>query len=221
MIPGICAAPMLGGMLPKITFIGSVLDAADKTSSPYTYTTTVDVGVITGPTLLVMGCGAWDGNIRTVTGGTIGGSAASLAVAGVANNTCSALLYREVNSGGSTAFTFSPNDVVRRGFFNIWKIEDYLSSTPVGTNTQNTAGATSLTGAVNVSAGGVIIGTAIANSTGTVTWTGVTERHDEDLESLNRVSGGDDQLFSDVTGYNVVVNFGSSRRGQLCCASWR
>jgi hypothetical protein len=218
MLPGL-ALPVTG-ILPKVAFIGSYLDTADKSGTAYSFT--VDVGTIARPTLLVMGCLAHDGaNARTVASATIGGVAASLAVAGVANLTCSALYYREVSAGGSVVFTHTESNAVNRGAANIWKIEDYLSPAPLATDTQNTTGASSLTGALNVPVGGVVLAAALAAGTGTVTWTGVDERHDEDLESAVRVSGGAARLLSAVAGHNVAVNFGSSRRGQLCCAVWR
>lgn len=219
MIPGIIPV-VIPKPLPTVTFIGSSLDSIDRT----TYTFNVDVGTITETTLLVMGCMGEDSiEYHDFTAASIGGTSATLAVSTGGDLLPSAVYYREVNSGGTLAFSFTVSSTswpLRRGAVNIWKIENYQSASPYSSDSQ-TGTASSLTGTVDIPDGGIVISTAIANGTGTVSWTGLTEDHDNSLDSAVRVSGGSESYISGVTGQDIVLSLGSSRSARLHCVVWR
>lgn len=219
MLPGLM--PIIPRRIPKVTFIGSYTENTGKTGPSDPYSFTVDVGTITAPTILVMGIMAVDGGWpRTIVSATIGGSSATMTVTGTANQTCTAIAHREVTSGGSTVFTFAASLDTDRAGLGLWKIEHYMSATASDTDTQSTSGASSLTSTLTVPFGGCIVAVSAIAGTGTVTWSGATEAYDDAVESTDRQSGASNQLFAGTTNQNVTVNFGSSRRGQLCCAAW-
>lgn len=218
MIPGI--TPIISGASgPTITYLGTYASADDNT----TYSTTVDVGTITRPTLLVMGCSGYNNlDAHTFTSASIGGSAATSAVSTGYSDLPTAIYYREVSSGGSTTFSFTitATSQLKRGIIHYWKIENYLSSTPTDTDIQSSV-ASSQVASVNVSAGGVIIAHSGSLNTGGISWTNATERYDSVLDTSTRFSAADNQVFAEATGYNVTSTFGGSAESKLLCATWR
>lgn len=219
MIPGI--TPIISGASgPTITYLGTYASAGDSA----TYSTTVDVGTITRPTLLVMGCSGYDDfEAHSFTSASIGGSAATSAVSTGSSGLPMAIYYREVNSGGSTTFSFTVTATswpLKRGIIHYWKIENYLSSTPTDTDIKSST-ASSQVASVDVSAGGVIIAHSVSLNTGGISWTNATERYDSVLDTSTRFSAADNQVFAGATGYNVTSTFGGSASCVLACATWR
>lgn len=217
MIPGI--TPIISGASgPTITYLGTYASAGDST----TYSTTIDVGTINSPTILVMGCIGYDSfESHSFTAASIGGSAATTAIN--VSGYPSGIFYRVVSSGGNTTFSFTVTAVswpLQRGVIHCWKIENYLSSTPTDTDYISSY-ASSLSRSIDVSAGGVIIAHALSKNTGGVSWTNATERYDSTVDSSTRMTAADQQLSTAASGYTVTSTFGGSNACILLCASWR
>jgi hypothetical protein len=195
---------------PTLTYRGTIGVASGN----------VDIGAAAGTRLVVMCAEHVRSTVsgRTITGGSIDGSAATIAVqfgGSAATGTGCGILYREVTSGGSVAFSFTVSGAVSIQSMHVYTIASYASATPT-----DTASGTGNDPAVLIDfpASGVVIGCASANSSNAFTWSGLTEDHDLQISSF-RVTAA--SLAATTAGSNVSVSVASANTQEsICAAAW-
>lgn len=214
--------------LPVLTYIG-------RSTSTFESSTITIPDVNIGPAAadrLVVVCAmcnhANNGNLNWITGGSIGGSSATLVV-GSGNMTfagASAILSRLVTSGTTATVVINLASTVQATAIDVYTIRRLSSTTAFHSNfNQSDANTNSIATTLNIPAGGCAIGCHVTQegfSTFTATWSGLTE----DADSAAGLSHGgytsaSGQQMSAQTGRNISVTVsGFTRRKSICVASW-
>ncbi len=118
-------------------------------------------------------------------------------------------------SGTTGAVVVNFSGATLRSAISIWRMTGLQSSTPTDTLT---AKASPATGAIDVSAGGVVIAMTAGGAADT-TWTGVTESFDGVAFSTNYASGGMTLLPAGEAGRTITANNGGTT--SMLAASFR
>jgi len=205
-----------GGGTPAITFIGSTDQITNGITQTYT---SHSIGTASSDRLVVVGIASQCSSNATISGLTIGGVSATL-VANAADLRLPVAMFSLLVTSGTTAdivATYSSSQ--NTSTIGVWTITGLSSTTAHDTGSSL---ALPPTDTLDIPAGGVAIGVAGQNdSTGTFSWTGLTEDYDQQPESL--ISSGASDLFaSQQTGLTITATPTSADTDiGLCIASWR
>jgi len=177
-------------VLNYITFTGITSD-----NSTFTFT---DVNV-TSAGLVVVTINSESGSPpTTITGVTINGNAATIAVqqrgdlVAPASYVTSAIAYGRITGTTATVVvSFGSNQ--GRCVIGVWRIDNNNSDTPISTNGANAASGTGLT--INLTGTTLTNLGVVAQTNGTqnttVSYTNATERYNNAIENLSQASGAD------------------------------
>ncbi|MCK9549212.1 hypothetical protein [Aquamicrobium sp.] len=214
--------------VPVLTYIGRATSTTESTTITIS---DVSIGTASADRLVVVSamCVHNDnGNLTVITGGSIGGSAATLVVAsnGMDYPALTAILSRVVTSGTTATITINLSVAVQRTALDVYTIKGLNSTTAHHTNTTWSTNNTSFLGTtLNIPANGFAIGGLAAQDEFNVyshTWSGLTE----DADSASGLSYGgytsaSGQMMSAESGRSISVTAnGNSRRKSMCVASW-
>lgn len=202
---------------------------AGSTGSSFTFNSTN----ISGPGLIVISVSAEGSTAAyTVTGVTVNGASATVVsnpTPVLGGNYTSAGLFQYVVASGTTAnivATFSTT--INRTRLGIWRITDYVSTTPIATSTTNIpGGGTSInTTLTSMQKGAAIVGVCTTGDVTPHTWTNLTENFDGAIASSvvgtgTNASGASGNA---VNGNNITITTSAASTGQaliLTAAAWR
>jgi len=185
-------------------------------TSSYTFSS-VDIGDASSDRLVIVAASCTQIGSHTVSGVTIGGSAATIHVNPSATF-FSAIASLVVSSGTTADIVVTTSTTAQRCAIAVWTAKGLDSTTPDGTGTASgSSPSTSLT----TSVGGIGVGIIRHNnsSPSDVTWSGLTERADDQGASTRPYSIAD---FEGFTGTSETVSVsGSFSDSEIVCASWR
>jgi hypothetical protein len=197
----------------SLTYITNVTNTND--AAGYTFT-----GIsINNAGLVAVAIQAEGTNNTTITGVTINGNPANIAVqavGSVANSyVTSAIAYLRVTT---TTVSVNINFTAGRGrcFIGVWRIDNNNSDTPISTNSANASSGTglsiNLTGTTLTNVG--IVGQTNGTQNTTVSYTNATVRYNVAPENLTQASGAD---FSTTTpGTRTITTSFTSSTQPIC-----
>lgn len=199
------------------------LQTTQDTSDQSTYTfSSQNFGTASSDRYIIIGIAARKaGAATTISSVTIGGVSATIVAEysnSDTNSNISALAIANVPTGttGDVVVVFGATMV--RCVITAWSATNLSSATPHDTLTNGSADPT---GTIDVPAGGFAVATALSNSVGTVTWTGLTEHSDITLETFVTVSDASDEFETAQTNMTVTANFSTSGSTPvMSVASW-
>lgn len=199
------------------------LQTTQDTSDQSTYTfSSQNFGTASSDRYIIIGIAARKaGAATTISSVTIGGVSATIVAEysnSDTNSNISALAIANVPTGttGDVVVVFGATMV--RCVITAWSATNLSSATPHDTLTNGSADPT---GTIDVPAGGFAVATALSNSVGTVTWTGLTEHSDTTLETFVTVSDASDEFETAQTNMTVTANFSTSGSTPvMSVASW-
>jgi hypothetical protein len=182
----------------------------------------IDIGPASGTRLVIICVAHYRSSSpgRTITGGTVGGAAATIAdqIGAIAGSPIGVgILYRETTGGGTTAMTvtLSGSAVVHTDY--VYTLENYASATPFDTAH---ASGNDPSVAIDFPAGGGVVGlAATVASAGGITWSGLAIEDNElgfgdGRSSIAHTSNA-------TAGTNVAVSFSSASTIEaLSVVSW-
>ncbi|TGR83587.1 hypothetical protein EN866_33950 [Mesorhizobium sp. M2D.F.Ca.ET.223.01.1.1] len=208
--------PIIGAGNPPVqrTFLGALTQNVASTGYNYGNFSPVSAG------LLVVGCIGRAGAGRTVSSISVGGSSQTLLTNPSGDQNPNALVCVPVSAGSyAVSCTFSGGCTHSVAFG--WLLQNVQNNTPVsvfGANF-NPGGVSSVTGSVNIMAGGSVCAIHMHPNTSGTTWTGLTEEYD--AVTTVSYSAADGDFVSDQTGYNVTAAWTSNNSYALSVGSWR
>lgn len=201
------------------SYLQTTQDTGDKTT--YTFSSQ-NLGTAASDRVIIVGIAARKaGAATTISSVTVGGVTASIPVSysnSDGNSNISGIAVAEVPTGttGDIVVTFGAGMV--RAVITAWRATSLASTTP---HDSLTDGSTDPTGTIDIPAGGFAVATALSNSVGTTTWTGLTEHSDATLESFVTVSDASDEFVSTQTGRTITADFtGSGSTPTMSVASF-
>lgn len=102
----------------------------------------------------------------------------------------------------------------------VYALYDLNSSTPIDTQANTATGSNVVSTTVSARQKGIVIAGITGNSNATTTWSGVTERYDQTVETAVR-SGGDSTIATTNASYSVQATTSASINMVLAAGSWR
>ena len=167
---------------------------------------------------------SFDTTTTTITGVTVGGISATQAVTiGVAQAGAyhrGSLYIVNVPTGTTATVAITLNISATRLGIGVWSAYDISSSTPTDTATSTDVSSQTLD--LDVDANGFAIGVNYANGAPALSWSGLTERFEQNVEDDNDMSGADSTETSAQTPLSVTATITSGNNvGFGCTASWR
>lgn len=210
------------GSAATITKTDNAVDGS--TTTTYTFTSRAIGTAATGRRVIV-GVSSGAGSSATISSVTIGGNAASQVVfldGTVSASTISALYILQVDAGTTATIVVTFSGSRTSCGIGVWAAYDLLSSTATFTGTSSASPPS--VGSVSCSAGGIIVaqGIVYSGSTSTFTWSGLTERFDEQLVSQVAQTGASDAFVSAQSGLTVTATPSVTRtNASLSVASFR
>lgn len=183
---------------PSELIVGTAVGAVDNAGGS-TITFTGLASGVSGSGRALIGVVGRAGDARTITGVTIGGQAATQIVfKDQGGSSFSAFYLGPVGANGNVVVSWSSG--VNRCGAVFWPLENLASATAAHTTS---AGGAGLSFSLNVPAGGA--GFAIIFAGGTSTWTGLTERYDQEFSASGQwVSAASLGFVAAQTGLSVT-----------------
>lgn len=206
----------------SVTFTAS---AVKNASTPYTFASHALGTAATGRRIIIAVAGS-PSNTMIPSGVTVGGSAAAL-VTGTDIAAISAgisIWIIQVNTGTTADIVVTFPTTTARCGIGVWAAYDLQSTTR--TAADSTTGSTPLSRSIDVSAGGIVIGAAVSNSSlRTHTWTNLTENYDQAVGGgggTTQHSGACEAFAAAQTGLNITDTLsGSAASFALAVAAFR
>jgi len=198
------------------------LQATNDTSDLTTYTfSSQNLGDVAADRLIIVGISSRKaGGSTTISSVTIGGVTATVIqnTNTVTNTDVGAIAYAVVPSGttGDIVIVFGAGMV--RCAIQVYRAINLESTTPYDSDTSLAADPTVN---LDVPAGGFAIGTGITAANSNAAWTGLTEDHDNTLETFVTVTSASDEFLSAEAGRTILINFGTSNESVGVFASWK
>lgn len=220
-LPGLDAALMLaaGPSGPAVvTYVTNRVSTANQTI--YTFSAS-NIGAEDASRVVVVGVfGNGNFTARTISGVTLGG-VSMMPIVDAGNVAVPLGLFALAVPAGTAAdvvVTFS-GGVVDAGI-GIWSLTNLQSATPTDTDADTTASSPA-TVSIDVQADGVVIALTGEDTSGSFTWSGITERYDAVVETtIARHSGASDAYASAATlALSVTEADGDTIR--MVAAAWR
>jgi hypothetical protein len=175
---------------PVITYRTYVEDTANLTTYSFAG---IDVG--TAPCLVLVAFHMGGATSRTLSSGTIDGSAATVHGSGSGDFSGVAFMSRSFTPGAAVTIAGTWSGACSRSAIGVWTITNLASATPSDSDFSAGGAAASRTRTVDVPAGGIAIfagtretASAITTSVGTGS---ISERYDAASETQNQFAGGD------------------------------
>ncbi len=193
-----------GTSAATITKTDNAVDGSATTT--YTFTNKAIGTAATGRRIIV-GVSSGAGSSATISSLTIGGNAATQVAfldGTVSLSMISAIYILQVDTGTTATIVVTFSGSRSSCGVGVWAAYDLQSSTATFTGTSS--GSPPSVGSVSCNAGGVIVAQSIvyAGSTPTFTWSGLTERFDEQLVSQVAQTGASDAFASAQSGVTVT-----------------
>lgn len=197
------------------TYIGTTLDTSDLAT-----VTLADVAI--GPPapdrMVVAVILGRDANARTISGVTIGGVSATAAVTSPSQNNPTGIYYALVPGGTTADIVVTFSNHTSRVAVSVYSLTGYRNGAPASVD-QDYSGATTLSATLNRPRDAVVIAGSITSSTGTYTWTGLTEDSDSAISS-GRASAASASFSAADPAMSVSFVNTSSGAASLCAATW-
>jgi hypothetical protein len=197
--------------MPSISYQENEIDTTN--ASEYTFTGKA-FGAAAARSLVIVGLSSQG----TITAVTIGGVTATLAVSG-GDSQHVHIYYAVVPtvSSGDVVVTFSAS--TGRCAIHIFAAYNLTSTTPTDT-ANDTADGSDVSSTIDVSERGVLVAVAVKENNTTCTWTGVTERYDQQGEGTH--TAGDYTATAAETGRTILADFAvAGDETGLAAAAWR
>jgi hypothetical protein len=188
-------------IVPKVlTFRDSYVDAVNRTV--YTFSA-VPIGDAEGTRRVIVGVNH-DNSSRTISSVTVGGIAATQAVYETGSTHRAGIWVAHVPTGSTANIVVTLNASDDRLGIGVWTATGLTSNTPLDTDSSIVNITTDLS--VSTANGGfaVAVGGVRNNSAVTFTWTNMTERFDEAIESGGAYQSGADVV---TTGDTLSTTF--------------
>lgn len=227
-MPGLLHGAMLATYSPPPVSSAYVAESHAQVTPNTTVAATISLGTADAARQIIVLISAItnDNGTGTISSCTVAGNSTSIAVqktgsaaqsSSYFNITGIAILNLATGTSGSVSVTFS-KQVITYGYAVIRAL-NIKSLTPTATGNSN---ANPLSLGLNVSAGGMACGVALAGLSSGWTWSGLTERVDADQNgSGNFYSGASNDFAAAVTPQAVTATGGSVNQSAGCSASFR
>lgn len=169
--------------------------------------------------MIVVQCGGRENLNRSVSAISIGGSNGIL-IAPAADDQVTTIGYRAVNAGNNAVTVSISGGELRCNVVNVFLLTGYRSATPADSGSASEWSASSRNLGLTIPSGGVALyGVASFATGGGISWSDATERYDQTVDSLLRISAASLQ---NVNGsHTETVTFNSSAEGAEVYACWR
>lgn len=216
MIPG--TIPIPASVNPILTYRGS---AGAGVSSSFSFTG-CDFGPAASDRYIIVTYDIGRSGTFSVDPMTVGGVTATLAVAensADGNRIRVAVLMAPVPTGTTGTIAVNTSAVVTYCIVSWYSVTGLSSATPVDTGSDD-AGQT-LTTTMDVTPGGIMVGVAGSNNSGSVTWSGLTKDIDSSVGGTDRYSSASESFVSGATGLTVSATMTTNSVEALAVASWR
>jgi hypothetical protein len=216
MLPGLTGIVLAAAAAPlTVNYTDSDTDGAN--SGTYTFTNKSIGTAASGRYVIVVAIG-FDGVSNTFTSCTVAGNATTRVLSRGSNQEFGAIFVTNspVASGTTATIVVNNSGTANRCAIAVYTVADLPSITPSATvNVQETDPSEG----ISVVAGGVIIAGAGCTSTGTATWTNMTENADLSVESANRATFASHSASTTETR-TISVDFSSSSNDFMIAAAW-
>lgn len=201
-----------GETLPSFAFGAGATD--DTNTDTYTFAS-MDIGPAAGRSLVVAILGHKAGGSRSLSGITIGGvTATTIAARGGAIGGDMWLAYAAGVSGTTANVVLTLDGASARACCQTFALYNLISTTPHDTAKDDDGSI-----AIDCPINGIILagsGRWLSNSTTNISWTGLTERDQQEVESANIQSVAADSFSTLQT--NLAI---SASDQEIVAASWR
>lgn len=193
---------MIAGQFAKQTYRGFSSDDVNRIA--YTFAAQ-DIGNATADRRVIVGVHGGGLAGDTLSSVTIGGVAATIVVQAQGEDEIAAIAIADVPDGATADVVCTFSDTAARAAIGVWSVVGLTSSTPVDTDSSVSDPASkTLTSVV----GGFCIGVASSTDDITVSWTNLTERYDQSLETGGSITSGADSVTT-TTSIMVTADFAS------------
>lgn len=148
---------------------------------------------------------------------TIGGVSATIVVQQTKSYYVSAIVIAAVPSGATGDVVVTASGSMDRGGIGLYRVTSLTSATAEDNGGSDVADPTY---DIDVTAGGIIVAGGITSNATTVSFVGVTEDYDTQVESGNTLVGGSDTFIAKQTNLTVTLDFASPGDSSGVFASW-
>jgi hypothetical protein len=195
-------------------------------SASFTYSS-VPFGTPSGTSLVVCIAYAWNNGASgsTITGGSIGGTGATLLVnpagvfAGSSDSACAIFYLATANTSGTVVVSL--NNSMGEGALEVYRLNDLVSATPYNSATTNTPGGsngTSLSTTINIPDAGILL-MGVATYLQASTPSGATQDNTHSVNTVGKAWAGSNQNLTAQSGKSLSATFASTT-GALAAGSW-
>lgn len=176
----------------------------------------------------VIGAGVVGVSGRTLSGVTIGGSAADIRATATSDEAASAtriltIAQRLVTSGTTATIVATFSNTMQVGFCFVYTITGLIAAAPTATatETENALVDATISDTINIPAGGVLIGGVVATgTTGTWSFSGVTEDADNNTNNIAAGSASEHNLSAETArAYSATVSANTPGKA-MAFAAW-
>jgi hypothetical protein len=215
-------SPLNSAVAATITFTDS---SVDGTAGPaYTFSSQA-IGTAAASRRIIVGAFGRSNAAVTLTSITVGGVTATVVASATDNDgivflrSDLAIVDFPAGTSASIVVTYSSAGSLARASIGVWAAYDLLSATPTDTANNNSD---PMSAAIDVSAGGIIVGFATSDATATHTWTNLTERFDEAVEGISSHTGASDAFAAGETNRTITADPSAATTNQtLVLGAWR
>jgi hypothetical protein len=214
MIPGLSGilCGVVGSSSPSIEYQESSINTSNL--STYTFSSK-SFGEVANRSLVIVGVTSADSPSSV----TIGGVSATQAADSLGAEQAE-IHYAVVPTGTTGTVVVNYSSAASNCGIHIWAAYNLSSTTPTDTATDTVDGS-NLSTTIDVSALGIVVAVSKKENNTTCTWTGVTERHDQQAEGTHTC--GDYTATVAETGRTIIADYLSTatEEGGLAVAAWR
>lgn len=196
----------------EATFVTNTASASNGSSYSFS---SVGIGTAASNRLVVVTVHWGGGSSASLTGGTIGGVTAEVAVTRTGVQACG-IMSAPVPSGTTATIAVTLSASADHCGIGVWAATDVSDQTP--SDTANATGTGDAEAEITVPTDGFVVAAAISDTTATVTWSGATEKFDASLASSDRYSGAQVTTAGSAT---IEVEAAAGVEVDLVAAAWR
>jgi hypothetical protein len=209
-------AKSVGGMSKKATVVSQILTYNTRvTTLSGQNWTGVNFGTAATGRVIVVGIGGITGaGVPNIAGVTLGGVTATMQARIQSPSTSNGIEIwtATVNTGTTGDITLSWSSQVNYRVVGVWSVYS-ANPTPYATNTSSgDSGSGDPSATISVPAGGCIIGALTAQTSGSISWTNLTEKYQDKLDASSTYTGASDIFSTTQTNRTIsaTVNGGPS-----------
>ena len=213
---------IIGGRVHGTATVSNTANAVSITDlTTYTFSSQ-SLGTASTSRKIVVGATGAATALRAVSTLTVAGNSASLVVAANENglNFYNSELWQvDVPTGTTGDVVVTWNGGMIRGAIGVWAVYGALSAAHATATDINSS---PLSKTLDIPAGGVAIGCALAdtNGPGLNTWAGITKGFDVNVETATDISGAQDAFATQQSALTISDTLGAGTEHLFAIASW-